>query len=154
MLKILFLLFLAGFIPLAFAESTYIISIDNVDYPVTYSVDAQVLEMAIDKETSSLLIGIKETKDSVMTVTFPDELISATGNQFSILVNGVYADYSFASSQGVTSLTFLVPDFTEEVEIVGTRVVPEFPLGFVLLFGTIVFGVVLFGRLGKNSFRL
>ena len=81
------------------------------------------------------------------------EIISAENNDFAILVNGNYVDYDIVSDSDSSTLSFFVPEFTEEVEIVGTRVIPEFPLGAIMGFVLLVSAVALFPKL-KSALRL
>jgi len=161
----LLLLFVLFFTPLfAFAEShpeylgienpsEYVLTVDDHMFSVPYHVNSHVIAMAIDPELKSLLIGLENTKDSVFVIDLNHEIISAENNDFAILVNGNYVDYEIVSDSDSSTLSFFVPEFTEEVEIVGTRVIPEFPFGAIMGFVLLVSVVVLFPKL-KSGFRL
>lgn len=116
--------------------STYVLEIDDHEFSILYQVDANVIAMAIDPELTSFLIGIENTHDSVFVIDLQHELISAYNNEFAILVNGVEVDYDVVSDADSSTFSFFVPEFTEEVEIIGTRVIPEFPLG--VIFGLVI----------------
>ncbi len=133
----------------AFAEQSFSLEVDGAFFTIEYEIDADVLAMAIDKEQLSLLIGIEKTQDSVFYIKFPNEVISAPDNQFVVLVNGLEADYTANTSNDVTSLTFFVPVDSEEIEIIGTRVIPEFPLGFSLILSSLILSVIILSRI-KN----
>jgi len=123
----------------AFAEN-YHLEVDGNSFDIKYDFDGDIIAMDIDKESTSLLIGTDNVKDSNFQITLPDELIHADNNAFVVLINGYETEYKV--THGVDSaLTFFVPDFTEEIEIIGTHVVPEFPLGAILVFGSI-FGII------------
>ena len=134
----------------AFAEMTdyseFTVTVDEHIYPIPYEVKAKVIAMAIDPQSKSLLIGLEDTYDSIFTLDLPHELISAEKNEFVILVNGYDTAYELISDSDGTTFSFFVPDFTEEVEIIGTHVIPEFPIGVVLIFGVLVTVVILFSR--------
>lgn len=132
--------------------SRYLLTVDEHAYPVQYEVDAQILAMAIDPELTSLLIGLENTKDSLFVIDLEHELINAQNNEFAILVNGYEVDYDAVSDADSTTLSFYVPEFTEEVEIIGTHVIPEFPFGVIMGFVLLVSTVTVFSR--KASFRL
>ena len=161
----LLLLFVLFFTPLfAFAEShpeylgienpsEYVLTVDDHTFSVPYHVNSHVIAMAIDPELKSLLIGLENTKDSVFVIDLNHEIISAENNDFAILVNGNYVDYEIVSDSDSSTLSFFVPEFTEEVEIVGTRVIPEFPFGAIMGFVLLVSVVVLFPKL-KSGLRL
>jgi predicted secreted protein with PEFG-CTERM motif len=125
----------------AFAEKNYQLSVDDNTFDVKYDFNGDVIAMAIDTETISLLIGTENVKDTQFQITLPKELISADNNAFAVLVNGDEVEYTTTSGEDAV-LTFFVPEFTEEIEIIGTYVVPEFPLGAILVFGSI-FGIII-----------
>lgn len=133
MRKILFFgLFLSTLlIPLnAFAEEkTYVLSIDEHVFDIQYEVDANILAMAIDHELTSLLVGLENTRDSTFTISFQKEMISAQNNEFVVLVNGYEVDYGISEDANEYTLSFYVSQGTEEIEIIGTHVIPEFPFG-------------------------
>lgn len=125
-------------------SGSYDVRVDGSSYDVRYSVDADVIAMAIDQELDSLLIGLENARDSAFVVYLPDEMISAEGDRFVILVDWVETDYEIVDlrEQGqqtsVTAVEFAVPDGAVEVEIIGTYVVPEFPPGALAVFGVIL----------------
>ena len=159
-----YLLLILLFSPLqAFAESPeyfviehpseYVISIDEHVYSILYQIDAQVLAMAIDPELNSLLIGLENTRDSIFVIDLPHEMINAENNEFAILVNGYEVDYEIVSDSDSSTFAFFVPEFTEEVEIIGTFVIPEFPLGSILILFILLTITTIFVRT-KTNFRL
>lgn len=127
--------------------SEYAVSVDEHVYTVPYHVDAHVIAMAIDPELTSLLIGLENTKESVFVIDLEHEIISAENNAFAILVNGFEVDYHTVSDSDSSTLTFYVPDFTEEVEIIGTRVIPEFPVGAIMGFALLISIVAIFPKI-------
>jgi predicted secreted protein with PEFG-CTERM motif len=135
----------------AFAEKNYQLSVDENTFDVKYDFNGDVIAMAIDTETISLLIGTENVKDTQFQITLPKELIRADNNAFAVLVNGDEVEYTTTSGEDVV-LTFFVPEFTEEIEIIGTYVVPEFPLGAILVFGSI-FGIIIAIQKSKFQFR-
>ena len=145
---ILFGLFLALF-PLltnAYAEKTYVLSIDEHSFDIVYDVDGDVLAIAIDPELTSLLVGLENTRDSEFTIDFPKEMISAENDAFAILVNGLEVDYQLSKDSNNYELVFFVLEGTEEVEIIGTHVIPEFPFGALFGFVLMTSVVLLFKK--------
>ena len=135
----------------AYAES-YSLEIDDEVYDIKYDFNGDVIAMAIDKETFSLLIATENVNDSQFQIKLPNDLIRAENNEFAILVNGFEVDYEVLDTVDV-NLTFFVPAFTEEIEIIGTFVVPEFPLGAVLVLGTISGIIIIVQKSKKFLFR-
>lgn len=130
-----------GFLP-AFSES-YNLQIDEHSYDLEYQVDADVLAMAIDQELNSLLIGIENANDSQFSIKLPNEMISAENNEFAILVDGLEVDYELSSLGDMTEISFFVPSMSQEIEIIGTHVIPEFPIVILILVLTITSVILL-----------
>lgn len=126
--------------------------IDDNSFDIKYDFDGDVIAMEIDTELNSLLIGTENVKDSQFQITLPNDLISAENNEFAILVNGFEVEYEVVETVD-PYLTFFVPVYTEEIEIIGTYVVPEFPLGTVLTLGSITGIVILLQKSKKFFFR-
>jgi len=124
-------------LPSVFAENIYNLTVDEHSFDLTYEFSGDVIAMAIDQELRSLLIGVENTKDSLFRITFDNKLVSATNDNFAILVNGLEVDYDILDDGNSSTLRFYVEEGTEEIEIIGTHVIPEFPFsvffGFVLM---------------------
>jgi len=124
-------------LPSVFAENIYNLTIDEHSFDLTYEFSGDVIAMAIDQELRSLLIGVENTKDSLFRITFDNTLITAENGNFAILVNGLEVDYDILDDGSSSTLRFYVEEGTEEIEIIGTHVIPEFPFsvffGFVLM---------------------
>lgn len=125
------LLLIFGCIPISFADSEYSVKIDEHEYVIKYNINAELLAMDIDKEQKSLLIGIENTKESFSMIEIPKEMLDAKNNEFSILIDEFEADYTVNESTNSTKLSFFMPADTQEIEIIGTFVIPEF--SFILL---------------------
>jgi len=110
-------------------EKTYVLAVDDHTFDIVYEVDADVLAMAIDQELTSLLVGLENTKDSQFTIDFQKEMLSAENDEFAVLVNGLEVEYEIFQNSNDYVLVFYVSEGTEEVEIIGTHVIPEFPFG-------------------------
>ena len=129
-------------LPSVFAEHIYNLIVDEHSFDLTYEFSGDVIAMAIDQELRSLLIGVENTKDSLFRITFDNTLITAENGNFAILVNGLEVDYDILDNGNSSTLRFYVEEGTEEIEIIGTHVIPEFPFsvffGFVLMTSTVL----------------
>ena len=154
MKKYLLLMIFLAIIPLSniFAEQSYDLVIDEHSFELKYVLNGDVIAMALDQELTSLLIGIENTKDSTFTIDLPNEMIRSVDNAFAVLVNGLEVDYEILSDNNSSHLEFFVPFGTEEIEIIGTFVIPEFPFGLFLIFGTIMTVVCLVTRRSSSNF--
>lgn len=129
--------------------SNYSLEIDDTSFEIPYELNGDVIAMAIDKETVSLLIGITNVEDSNFVISLPAELISAENNEFVVLVDWVEVDYIVSTQNNAATLQFFVPADSQEIEIIGTQVIPEFPLGVLAVFATIIAVVTLVTKMGK-----
>jgi len=97
---------------------------------------------------------LDDTSDSIFIIDLNHELITAYNNEFAILVNGLEVDYDIVSDSDSSTFTFYVPEFTEEIEIIGTHVIPEFPLGVIMGLVILISAVMLVSRVKTPVFRL
>ena len=134
--------------------SEYILEIDENVFFIPYQINAKVIAMAIDPELTSLLIGLENTSDSIFVIDLKHDLINVHNNEFAILVNGLEVDYDIVSDSDSSTLSFFVPTFTEEVEIIGTHVIPEFPFGVIMGLVMMVSIMVAVSRAKIPAFRL
>jgi predicted secreted protein with PEFG-CTERM motif len=81
-------------------------------------------------------------------------LINAQNNEFIILVDGEEVDYEMISDSDSSTFEFFVPIGSEEVEIIGTYVIPEFPVGAVFGFIVMISSVMLFAKMRPSFFKL
>lgn len=137
------------------AGETYQLILDENSFDIEYDFDGQIIAMAIDNELSSLLIATENVQnDSIVEIEFPKELISAENDAFAILVNGYEVGYDIQNTNSTTKLVFPIFAFTEEIEIIGTKVIPEFPFSVVYVFGMVVVLSIIFSKHKKLSNNL
>ncbi len=134
----------------AFAESLdivqlssdkFIVAVDDVSYDLYYgyhgSFDSmasnepqpKLSSMSLNSERKSLEITFDSVPtDSIFWVRVPDELISAEKGLFQVLVDGTETKHELIQFPNDVSLGIIVPQDGRHVEIIGTRVVPEFSM--------------------------
>jgi len=140
-----------GISPIFAEEKKYVLEIDEHVFDIVYDIDADVLAMAIDQESKSLLVGIENAQDSQFMISFPKEMIDAENGEFAILVNGVEIEYEISSDSKDYALIFYVPVDSEEVEIIGTHVIPEFPIGVIAIIAIVMMGSIIISRRKLSS---
>lgn len=139
--------------PVYASSPTYQIVIDEHNYNLEYEIDANVIAMAIDQELNSLLIGIENAQNSLFKIELPTEMISAENNEFAVLVDGYEVDYQIISKESSNIISFFIPVGSQEVEIIGTHVIPEFPLGITIGFVLILISSVLISKMNSIQIR-
>ena len=108
------------------------IGVDRTNFVLSYTITGgKVLSVTPDDDANSLIIGISTTSDGELTIKLPRELIDAIGpngqeDTFFVLVDGEEVDFDESKTSTDRTLTIAFPDGAEEIEIIGSFVVPEF----------------------------
>jgi predicted secreted protein with PEFG-CTERM motif len=86
----------------------------------------EVLKVIPDTENTSLIIQIETFSDGDLLITLPKTIIDTTEGDFFVLVDG--EETVFYTEQTSDSWTLRIPFYngSEEIEIIGTFVIPEF----------------------------
>ena len=105
--------------------------VDNTDFDVSYSITGgKVLGITADVEAKSLLVSIQTTSDGTLTITLPRGLIDAKINDaddnFFVLIDGEEVEFDEEKTSTDRTLTIHFQDGAEEIEIIGTWIIPEF----------------------------
>jgi predicted secreted protein with PEFG-CTERM motif len=138
---------------LAYAEN-YNLEIDENLFEINYSIEGNVIAMAIDKELTSLLVGLENVQnDSLFYIQIPHDLLRAEKNEFIVLVNGFETDYSISTTDLDSKLTIPIPSYTEEIEIIGTYVIPEFPFGSLMILVSMITMTIIISKFRYKIFR-
>jgi len=126
-------------------------------YGVNYIITgATVDDMTIDTGDTSLVVSLNTTNDGILTITLPRTLIDAQldgeDDIFFVLVDG--ADTDFQESKTSTDRTLTIPftDGTQEIEILGTQVVPEFGSLVTIVLVFAIMSVIVFSA--KNKLKM
>lgn len=135
------------------ATGTYQYSTDEHVYDLEYDFTGNILAMQIDKELRSFLIGIEDSNEEQFTIKIPKEMITAQNGDFVILVDGIEVEFGLESSGDVNILSIPVFSGAQEIEIIGTNVIPEFPIGVLVILVATMFSVLLLTK-RNQLFRL
>ena len=95
----------------------------SLDYELTC---AEILSMTPDTEMKSMIIAIKTDCDGELTITLPKDVIDTDENGFFVLVDGDETNHKASSVGEFWTLTIPFSYGSEEIEIIGTFVIPEF----------------------------
>ena len=102
-------------------------STDLVSYEIT---NAKLINVIPDLDAVSLLIYIQATDDGSITLTIPRSVLDASINneddEFFVLVDGEEVDFEEITTDTDRRLTIGFSTGTEQIEIIGTFVIPEF----------------------------
>jgi len=107
---------------------------------------ATVTEMEIDMDSTSLIIEIDAIDNGSITVTLPRDVIDATINgeddDLFVIVDGEEVDFEESKTSADRTLTIEFPAGAEEIEIIGSFVVPEFGTIAVMIFTIAVISII------------
>ena len=104
-------------------SQTIAIEDNAVDYDITC---AEILGMTPDTEMKSMIIEIKTDCDGELKITLPKEVLDTDENGFFVLVDGDETNHNAVSVSEFWTLTIPFSYGSEEIEIIGTYVIPEF----------------------------
>ena len=103
--------------------STITIEDNDLFYKIT---GGQILKIIPDTDSISLIIQIETFSDGDLLITLPKTVIDTSEGDFFVLVDG--EETVFYAEQTPDSWTLRIPFYngSEEIEIIGTFVIPEF----------------------------
>ena len=107
------------------------VSIEGADDLVGYKITGgKLLSIMPDVDANSLIVSIDATSDGSLTLTIPrsvlDAMIDGEDDDFFVLIDGEEVDFEETTSSKDRTLIIAFPAGAEEIEIIGTYVIPEF----------------------------
>lgn len=128
--------------------------IEGTEYKISSVMNGgEILTINADPDSASLIFDIVTTSDGEITLTLPRDLIdSKIGNNddiFIVLVDAEEAVFSETKTPTHRYVTVPFDHGAEEIEIIGTSVVPEFPLAIIVLSLSIML-IILMPKLTRN----
>ena len=123
-------------------------SLDDMSSHTSYPV---LSSMNINEENKSIDIVMESVPEKTdFWVRVPDEVLYAENEKFTVLVDGVDTRYDLMKFPTDHVVGFIIDEDTETIEIIGTRVIPEFGAYATLILAISIVGLVFFVR--KFSF--
>jgi len=127
------------------------IKIQGTDIELTYAIAGGMINQVIpDIEAQSLMIQIDSISNGTLVIKLPREAIDAKfgeeDDDFFVLIDGVESDFDETRTGVERTLSIEYPEGTEEIEIIGTYVIPEFGGIAVLILMVSVFSVIFVSR--------
>jgi predicted secreted protein with PEFG-CTERM motif len=110
------------------------IPVDGTSYSISYTItNGKVLDIKADQASKSLTVSIQTTGNGLLTITMPRALIDATNAdgtiaKFVVLNDGQENTLANETMTTSTDRTLAIPfnNGTQQIEIIGTFVIPEF----------------------------
>ena len=127
------------------------IKIQGTDSEITYAIAGGVINQIIpDTEAQSLMVQIDSISNGTLVIKLPREAIDAKfgeeDDDFFVLIDGWESDFDETRTGVERTLTIEYPEGTEEIETIGTYVIPEFGGIAVLILMISVFSVIFVSR--------
>lgn len=134
------------------------INVQGTDYSVTYGISGGVVNQVVpDDEAQSLIIQIDSITNGTLIMKLPREVIDSKfgdkDDEFFVLVDGLDSEFTEGKTTTERTLTIKFPEGTEEIEIIGTSVVPEFGMISILIL-LVSIGSVIFLAKTKSGLAL
>jgi predicted secreted protein with PEFG-CTERM motif len=127
-------------------------------YCIPYSViGATVTGGSIDMKSKSLIVQIDAEEDGDITLDIPRSILDSksgnTDSRFFVLVNGEEQDiYSEEKTEDTRSVTIQFESGVDEIEIIGTYVIPEFGAIAALVLAVAIISIIVLSA--KTRLRL
>ena len=123
------------------------ISVEGSDEMIGYKiVGGKLIGIMPDVDANSLIVTIDATDDGSLTLTIPRSVADATMNgeddDFFVLVDGEEVDFEETKTTSDRTLTIQFPAGAEEIEIIGTFVVPEFGTIAVMILAVAIISII------------
>lgn len=123
------------------------IKVHGTDLELTYAISGGVIKQVIpDTEAQSLIIEIDSISNGTLSIKLPRDVIDAKFEQedddFFVLLDGLDTSFDETKTGNERTITLEFPQGTEEIEIIGTYVIPEFGVAIFLILILSVFSVI------------
>ena len=127
---------------------------DLISYEIT---NAKLLNVVPDLDAVSLLISIETTDEGSITLTIPRSVLDASINggddEFFVLVDGEEVDFEEIRTSVDRTLTIDFLAGTEQIEIIGTFVVPEFGTIAAMILAVAIISIVAISAKSRLSLQ-
>ena len=117
--------------------------------------EGMVKQIYPDEDAKSLFVNIDSVSDGTLVIKLPREVIDAKfgegDDDFFVVIDGEETSFDEAKAEDERTLTIDYPAGAEEIEIIGTSVVPEFgAIALIILMISIM--AVIFASKSKLGF--
>jgi len=127
------------------------VEVQGTDFKLTYAISGGKINQVIpDLDEKSLMVEIESVSNGTLVIKLPREVIDAKfageDDSFIVLLDGLDVDFDESTTGNERTLTIQYPEGTEDIEIIGTYVIPEFGEIAVLILMVSVFSVIFVSR--------
>lgn len=136
-------------------DDDYLQSTMLEDYELGYELTgAKIIRITPDTEMKSLIFEIETYSDGELRITLPKDVIDTDEEGFFILVDGIETNHEAVSN--LENWSFVIPFSygSEEIEIIGTFVIPEFGTIASLVLIIAISAIVMISAKNKQIFSI
>jgi len=133
-----------------------LVQVEGTDFMIGYQITGgKLISITPDVDANSLIIAIDAFDDGQLTITLPRELIDAKigtdDDAFFVLVDGEEVDFDETATSTDRTLVISFPAGAEEIEIIGTHVVPEFGAIAALVLAVAIISIIVVSAKSRLS---
>jgi len=127
------------------------VEVQGTDFKLTYAISGgKIIQVIPDLDEKSLMVEIESISNGTLVIKLPREVIDAKfageDDSFIVLLDGLDVDFDESTTGNERTLTIQYPEGTEDIEIIGTYVIPEFGGIAVLILMVSLFSVIFVSR--------
>lgn len=132
------------------------VSVEGTDDVIGYEITGgRILSISPDVEAKSLVISIDTTSDGSLTLAIPrtilDAIMDDADDDFFVLIDGEERDFEETITSTVRTITIAFPQGAEEIEIIGTYVIPEFGTIAAMILAVAIISIIAISAKSKLS---
>jgi len=128
-------------------------SVSLEDYELDYQLTgAKIIRITPDFEMKSLIIEIETYGDGDLRITLPKDVIDTDEEGFFVLVDGVETVHEATSNMENWSFVIPFSHGSEEIEVIGTYVIPEFGTVAIMILIAAIGTIIIISAKNKQIF--
>jgi predicted secreted protein with PEFG-CTERM motif len=127
------------------------VEVQGTDFKLTYAISGgKIIKVIPNLDEKSLMVQIDSISNGTLVIKLPREVIDAKfageDDSFIVLLDGLDIDFDESITGNERTLTIQYPEGTEDIEIIGTYVIPEFGGIAIIILMVSVFSVIFVSR--------
>ena len=108
-------------------------------------VKPSLASMNVNQERKSIEITMESVPERTdFWVRIPQEMLYAENENYLVLIDGVETKYGVMKFPDDYVVSFVITETTKDIEIIGTKIVPEFGIFSIAVLGISILGTVYF----------
>lgn len=127
------------------------IKVQGTDFEIRYAMSGGVIKQIIpDPKEKSLIVEIDSISNGTLAIKLPREIIDSKfgeeDDEFFVILDGLDVEFDETKTGKERTITVEFPQGTEEIEIIGTSVIPEFGTMTVLILMISIISIIIVSK--------